>query len=238
MNFGSGMEKTVMERLSEMKNKTTMEEIEEVKGFFDRMSQSEDDVKKIGLLKKHTDLILKFFDKKDLSNVSVLELGCGAGGLLIKFLEMGAIQTFGMDISEVTIKNAQILAKAKDREDQTNYFFGDFNSENKIFPVDEIDIAIADRVFCCSPVALELLERMIQFHPQYLIIVLPRKNPIIKKLNSIKTKLLTWRLGSSHWYFHSVKDIDRICESHGFTRVYQRFRYVWEVLIYQKHREG
>ncbi|MHA2225555.1 MAG: class I SAM-dependent methyltransferase [Candidatus Hodarchaeales archaeon] len=229
-----------------MTSEKTIQEVEEVKNYFNMQAQrSEDDFTKLGELRKHTDLMLEFFEQQDLTGLSILELGCGGGRLLMKLLEMGAAHVYGTDLSEVIIKKAKLFAKAKKKEDQSTYFIGDFNSETHILPVNQVDIFIADRVFCCSPVALDLLERMIQFQPQYIVIALPRKSPLIRTLYIIKGWLQNpfarLRLGNSPsipWYIYSVKDIDRICQQYRFTRVFQRFRYVWEVIIYYKQQES
>ena len=229
-----------------MTTEKTKQEVEKVKDYFNIQAQrSEDDFTKSGELRKHTNLMLEFFENKDLTGLSVFEIGCGGGRLLIKLLEMGAAQVYGMDLSKVILEKAKAFAKAEEREDQTTYFIGDFNSETKILHVSQVDIIIVDRVFCCSPVALELLERMIQFRPQYLVIALPRKSPLIRTLYIIKDRLLnpfarlrSGGLPSIPWYIYSVKDIDRVCQQYGFTRVFQRFRYVWEVIIYHKQPES
>ncbi|MHA2329598.1 MAG: methyltransferase domain-containing protein [Candidatus Hodarchaeales archaeon] len=130
-----------------MTSEKTIQEVEEVKNYFNMQAQrSEDDFTKLGELRKHTDLMLEFFEQQDLTGLSILELGCGGGRLLMKLLEMGAAHVYGTDLSEVIIKKAKLFAKAKKKEDQSTYFIGDFNSETHILPVNQVDIFIADRV--------------------------------------------------------------------------------------------
>jgi len=103
--------------------------------------------------------------------------------------------------------------------------------------MEQADIIIADRVLCCSPVPMEIMEEILQYNPKYIVIVQPRKNIIIRKLLDINITLkqIRWRVKGTNVAipFVPVKKYDEFLAASKFSQVLQRFRYSWEVVIYQ-----
>ena len=161
-----------------MESKTAEQKVEDIGNYFDEISiKFVQEFEKKGI-KKHTDIILDYFSNKDLSKFSILELGCGVGGLLFKFLDLGSEHVFGVDLSEKMIENAKLVAESKYYSDRSDFFIGDFNSvRTDILPINQADVVLADRVLCCSPVAIEILKNMIGLKPRYIVLVQPSKSP-------------------------------------------------------------
>ncbi len=224
-----------------MSMESTEQDVEKIGTYFSEMSHVFLEEYKNKGLKKHTKIILDFFKDKDLSDDVVVELGCGVGGLLYKFLELGAKNSYGIDLSESMIENAKELAKALNFEEKTNFFIGDFNSLSKgVLPINQADVVVADRVLCCSPVPLEILQSMINFKPKYLIVVQPRKNILSKLYMALRIWLRHLRYKIKHHDqetpYMPVKEYDKLCEDNNYKRVLQKFRYGWEIVIYQKNK--
>ncbi|MHA2102631.1 MAG: methyltransferase domain-containing protein [Candidatus Hodarchaeales archaeon] len=222
-----------------MEAKTTEDEVSDIGNYFTDISHVfEEEYDKKGL-KKHTKFVIDFFNNKDLSNDLVLELGCGVGGLLLKFLELGAKHAYGIDLSEAMIESAKKNAKGKKFDEKTNFYVGDFNSLSKgILPVNGVDIVVADRVLCCSPVPLEILQSMIDFNPKNIVIVQPRKNLVTRLFMWIRKKTLRFRLGVKQHKvktpYVSIKEYDNLCKTNFYNKVSQNFRWGWEIVIYEK----
>lgn len=190
-------------------------------------------------LKKHTQIFLDYFKRENISGLSVLELGCGVGGLLLNFLDLGAKHAYGVDLSEKMIENAKRFAKLKNYEEITNFYVGDFNSVKKdILPINQADIVIADRVLCCSPVPLEIVQNMLNFNPKYIVIVQPRKNYGYRVVSDLMIKIRHFKLNvKSHGAripFVAVKEYDKLCIGKGYKKVLKKYRYSWEVILYKK----
>jgi len=127
----------------------------------------------------------------------------------------------------------------KDFGKKTSFHVGDFKSLSKgILPVKKVDVVIADRVLCCSPVPLEILQSMIDFNPKDIVIVQPRKNLLTRFFMWIKRKTLRLRLGVKKHNvkipFVLIKEYDKLCEKNSYNRVSQNFRWGWEIVIYEK----
>jgi SAM-dependent methyltransferase len=189
-------------------------------------------------LKKHTKIFLDYFKEENITGLSVLELGCGVGGLLLNFLEIGAKKAYGVDLSEKMIENAKKLAKKKGFEENVEFFVGDFNSvRSDLLPVKKVDILVADRVLCCSPVPLEIVQNMLEFDPKYLVIIQPRRNMLYRWIMNVRILIRQFKLGvkkhGTKIPFVAVKEYDKLCKSKGFKKVLKKYRYSWEVVIYK-----
>ena len=213
------------------------DQVKQIGTYFSKVSKHfVADLEKFGL-KKHTEYILNYFEVEEINGLNVLEMGCGIGGLLLKLLQMGAERAVGLDLSEEMIKNARSLAQSVGLSERITFLQGDFNKEYSQLQVSPLDIIIADRVYCCSPVAFDILERTLSFHPQFVVIVLPRKNPLFRKLWDLKVGLRNFGWGvkrpTKSFYYPSRQIINR-CKEMGYSLRLQRFRYVWEVLIFKR----
>jgi SAM-dependent methyltransferase len=222
-----------------METKQTNHEVEDIGDFFTNISHVfVEEFEKRGL-RKHTNLIIKFFTDINLSNMTILELGCGVGGLLLKFLEMGAKHTHGVDLSESMVENAKKFAELRNFNDKTSFYVGDFGALSKgILPIKEADIVIADRVLCCSPVPLEILQSMINYNPKYIVVVQPRKNYFTRSYMWFRRLRLRLREKVKDHQakipFVTVKEYDKLCKINSYDRVSQKFRWGWEVVIYMR----
>lgn len=192
-------------------------------------------------LKKHTEGILNYFKLLDLSQDTILEIGCGMGGLLIEFLKLNSKFVIGFDLSKNMIQNAIELSKNLKFESKSLFLTEDFNkfdfSKNEIFLHHKPQIIIADRVFCCSPVSMQILEKILSFDPTFIVLVLPRKNPIYRNAWRTKLKIKDFKLwikSTIPTYFYLEAEITNKCKQRGYVRDFQTHRYVWETLIYKR----
>ena len=194
-------------------------------------------------LKKHTKFIFDYFDHLDLTEFTLLELGCGVGGLLFKFLDMDAKHIYGIDLSEQMIRKAKENANKFNYEQQSSFVIGEFNVDaKKLLSINQADIVIADRVLCCYPVPMDIMEQILRYNPKYIVIVQPRKNILVRKLLdlTITLKQIKWRVKRPKLDipFVPVKTYTEFLAASKFTQVLQRFRYFWEVIIYQLQEDN
>jgi len=78
---------------------------------------------------------------------SILEVGCGGGGLSISLLERGATSATGVDLSTVSIEVARLRAEAAGLTARTRFELGD-GASVRLVPHDWV---VLDRVLCCYP---------------------------------------------------------------------------------------
>ena len=192
-------------------------------------------------LKAHTTKIFNYFSKQDLKKINVLEIGCGVGGLLLEFLRMNANFAIGFDLSENMILNANKNAKEQNLEHKTFFQTADFNTLDfanlDIIKANKPNLIIADRVFCCTPYSIEILQKMISFNPKFIVLVLPRRNSLYRTAWRMKSKIRNAKLKINSdipIHYYKASKLTSICEKHNFEIDFQSYRYVWETIIYKK----
>jgi SAM-dependent methyltransferase len=82
-----------------------------------------------------------------LADRTVLEIGCGVGGLHLTLLQRGARSAVGVDISEGMIFRARALSAELGFGARTEYLLGDIVAAHADAP--PCDIVVLDKVVCC-----------------------------------------------------------------------------------------
>jgi SAM-dependent methyltransferase len=90
-------------------------------------------------------VLLDLLDRQGLPGTTVLELGCGLGGLTLAAVSRGEKRADGMDLSPVAIGEASRLAAKAGRADRVAFAVGD-GARVHLAPH---DVVVLDRVMCC-----------------------------------------------------------------------------------------
>ena len=96
-------------------------------------------------------------------------------------------------------------------------------------------------MFCCSPVALEILNKILTISPDYIVLVFPRKNFLYRKFWRVKSKIrnLFLKIKSKiSIYYFLESEITDICNKKGYKKDFHSYRYVWETVIYKKEMKS
>src|SRR2546422_10296759 len=96
-------------------------------------------------LSRSSKLLLRFILDSAVRDRSVLDLGCGAGGLSLELLKEGAANAVGFDLSPKMIGAATAMAQAVGFENRAKFHLG--NGETCERP--ESDIVDMDKVLGC-----------------------------------------------------------------------------------------
>src|SRR5437899_11733444 len=96
-------------------------------------------------LSRSSKLLLRFILDNAVRDRSVLDLGCGTGGLSLELLKEGASNAVGFDLSPKMIGAATELARADGFESRAKFQLG--NGATSELP--ESYIVVMDKVVCC-----------------------------------------------------------------------------------------
>lgn len=88
---------------------------------------------------------------------TVLDLGCGAGAMVMKLLAAGAARASGVDLSRASIEDAQRQAERAGFGGRAEFAVGDVAQ----VALERHDWVILDRVICCYPDVERLLANSI-----------------------------------------------------------------------------
>lgn len=169
---------------------------------------------------------------RGLANASLLEIGCGAGGLHLSLLQEGASTATGYDISEHMIAAAQKLAAEIGMEERTHYQTGDFVALHETAP--SADVAILDKVLCCYENVRELIAASTAKARRVYAVSYPRESVWVRRFFQAGIFFCKLFRSSFRPYYHSPQEIVRLITSAGFELAYERRTFIWAVQVFQR----
>lgn len=183
-------------------------------------------------LAKEQRYLIEGISKRSLSGRSILEIGCGVGGLHLSLLQNGAGKASGIDLSEGMIRNARSLAQELSLTERTEYLQGDFVEHHAA--VKSADIVILDKVVCCYEDVMSLVEKSTSKAGQMYALTCPKSNLLVKCMLSIPITLGTLLHWSFHPYWHDWDAMTASIEQSGFRPLYRNSTFFWAVHVFER----
>lgn len=184
-------------------------------------------------LSRSSKLLLTFILDNTVRDRSVLDLGCGAGGLSLELLKGGATNAVGFDLSPKMISAATELAQTNGFESRAKFRLG--NGATSELPGS--DIVIMDKVLCCYSEWRPLLENAIKASSIMVGFIVPRDEGITKVPFRIALKIVNYfqrKRKGVLFYLHPLRAIDKTLRESGFKRYRKRSSRFWLVFLYSR----
>jgi magnesium-protoporphyrin O-methyltransferase len=187
--------------------------------------------RKKGLAKEQQRLVEGIL-QTSIEDKTVLEIGCGVGGLHLTMLKHGAKSATGIDISEGMLEGAKQLSKELGMDAQTNYILGDFVQANgDIHPA---DITVLDKVVCCYENLDALLSKSLGHTKHIFALSYPRQTFIVRLSFQILILLGTVLKWSFRPYWHDWNKMRSTIELNGFRERYRNKTMMWSVYVFER----
>jgi SAM-dependent methyltransferase len=166
---------------------------------------------------------------------SVLDVGCGAGGLCLTLLEHGASSAVGVDLSPQAVEQATRASRARGVEDRASFRVAD-GSRAALEPA---DVVVLDKVYCCFHDPVALRANTLPAARMTYAIVLPPSGGVRGVLARVAVRLenlLRWfQRDDFRAHVHDVAALDTAIREAGFRpAVVRRRRPVWDLRIYTR----
>ena len=183
-------------------------------------------------LRKEQRSLLAGISSVALADQTVLEIGCGVGGLHLTLLQRGARSAVGIDISEGMIMRARALAADLGLAARTEYHLGDIVVAGAEIP--RSDIVVLDKVVCCYENLEALLRVSLDATGRVYALSFPRPHwPNRWGIAGIRLvgRILRWPF-LPQWHDWEAM-LGRIGAS-GFTQRYARRTLFWSVHVFER----
>ncbi len=178
--------------------------------------------------------LLDALERVGLRGRSVLEVGCGTGGVALEMLRRGAQSVDGIDLSPETIAEARRRATAAGLHQRVTFTVGDGASAS----LPPRDVVVLDKVYCCYFDPVELRARTVAAAGSVYAMTLPASAGIRGVLARLSVALENvWhRLRGRGFraYVHDVGRIDAAVRAAGFTPVVAGTRLTWVIRVYRR----
>jgi len=183
-------------------------------------------------LDKETRLLEQGILTRSVEGASLLEIGCGVGGLHLRLLQAGAAKATGIDIAQGMINGAKELSSELGLADRVNYVLGDFTDKPQDF--ERADIVMLDKVVCCYEEIEILLNESLQRAGTTYAIVFPRPYPISKAIMQSMIAVLRFMRVRFFPFWHNWNAMTGKILAAGFEEQYSATTIMWAVRVYRR----
>lgn len=170
----------------------------------------------------------------DPTDRTVLELGCGRGGLLVELLGAGARSIDGVELSAVSVEIARNRLSALGLADKVTLSVGDAAEA----ALEACDWVVLDRVICCYPDADKLLANSIPSARRRYAFSVPNsrgwRGLAARASRRVDNGWNGFRGRACATFVHDLDRIDRSLRAAGFERRASETHGLWYVAVYER----
>ena len=181
--------------------------------------------------KASTHLIL-LLTRCGIASKSVLDIGCGVGGVHLTLLKNGASSATGTDVAEGMLAKAKELAATMGFTDKVRYFHGDVAAANGSIP--SADIVVLDKVLCCSDDPDTLITKSTEKCREFYAVSYPRGTTLARMAFRIPERLGTLMRWSFHPYYYEPALLDDTIRRSGFEEASAATTVIWQVKVFRR----
>jgi magnesium-protoporphyrin O-methyltransferase len=165
---------------------------------------------------------------------TVLELGCGRGGLLLRLVQAGATRGSGIDLSRASIAAAHKRFDQAELSELVDLSVGDAAR----VPLAPHDWVILDRVMCCYPDIEGLLANTLPAARQIYAFTVPTSRGwrgVVARLDEwFENAWNSLRGRPCPGYVHSLDLIEARLTTAGFRLRRREHQRLWHIAIYER----
>lgn len=176
-------------------------------------------------------------ERAGLSGRTVLDVGCGVGGLAIEAVSRGAAAATGIDLSSKAVEEARRLSSENGTSDHTTFEVGDGSTAR----LDRHDVVVLNRVFCCYGDVDALLANSLAAARSVYAFSVPPSRGLRGLAARLSVRVGNWwrRLRPSKFqgfqaYVHDVGAIDAGARAAGFEPLLAGRRFAWDLAVYSR----
>jgi predicted RNA methylase len=174
-------------------------------------------------------------ERAGLEGRTILDVGCGAGGLVMEALERGATSATGVDLSPASIDEARRIASERGLAARTRFEVANGASVR----LEPHDVVVLDKVFCCDGDVEGLLRNSLDAARAVYAFSVPPSSGfrgVVARATSwmenVWYRLRRKTFGSFRTYVHDVGEMDARIREAGFDHLASRRRFGWDVAVY------
>ena len=184
-------------------------------------------------LSERGERLLAYLDTQTSGFHSVLDIGCGAGGLHQEMLLRNLTQkAIGLDGSSAFLQVASKSAEAMGLHERVEYRQMDFALG--AHEVSEADVVLMERVVCCYPDLEGLLGPAIQKSRRYLALSYPREAFWVRLWYIWRRAVKRIQRSAFQLYYHEPRRIRHMIANGGMALVDAAVVGRWQIDIYRR----
>jgi 2-polyprenyl-3-methyl-5-hydroxy-6-metoxy-1,4-benzoquinol methylase len=165
---------------------------------------------------------------------TLLDVGGGIGAASFELLAAGIDSATLVDASPSYLQMAGVEAQRRKVEARLNLVLGDF--AKVVDRLNVADIVVLDRVVCCYPDYVALLETAVARCRSLLALSYPRDTWYGRAMVWVENLLRRVKGDEFRAFVHPAAGLEAIVQEAGFRRLSRRSTWVWRADVYTKAR--
>lgn len=209
-----------------------MDEEREIARFFDCCETDGQRKMNTRLSRKARRELIRGLEDMGIQGKTVLEVGSGPGDLTRKLIRLGAARAVGIDLAEQWLEEARKRASAEGISEQVEYRVGNGARDS----LEMYDIVVLDKVICCYPNWVELVDNTSSAAQGTYGFVIPRSDGfssfIVRAFIAIDRFMLKLKKCGFTAFVHDYSKIHSRLLNHGFKRTHLSRGPIWVTAVY------
>lgn len=181
---------------------------------------------------KSTRLLLDEIRKKDLHGKSLLDIGGGIGAITFELIDQGIDTSVHVDASSAYLNISRSESDKRGLKNRVSHIYGDITALTD--EINKADIVTLDRVICCYPDMVKLIDRSAEKSNLFYGVVYPRERWPVRMVMRAGNFYFKLRGIDFRTYLHSPIEIDSRIRGNGFHRTGHMQTMIWEVALYER----
>lgn len=179
-----------------------------------------------------TKLLVDGLRQHRLADTSLLDVGGGIGMITHEVLAAGGKTATIVDMSSASLALAKEEAKRQGAGARIAFVHGDVVQQADSVPV--VDVVALDRVVCCYPAPIELLDAVLGKCTNLFAISYPRPRLYTRFAFWFGNKI--WRVSGHRFqtYVHSEALLQRQIRENGFEQLSNAHTFLWQTALYRR----
>lgn len=165
--------------------------------------------------------------------MSVLDIGCGIGTIGTTLLKNGASSGVFVDISAAYLKAAREVVADASVAEKAAFVQDNFATSARSYAA--ADVVVLDRVVCCYPDAIPLLEKAARHSQQTLVFTYPRPFWVARLFRTLCAFGMRLLRREYRFFLHDPQALVEAATSAGHEQVVTRSLGVWQLVKVSKH---
>src|SRR5262249_11388777 len=161
---------------------------------------------------------------------TLVDLGCGTGGLTFELLERGIERATAVDASSAYLAAAAQEATRRDRLQTVEFRQGDFLDVSSTIP--PANVVTMDRVICCYPAFESLLNEALRHAEHHFAYSYPRDRWYVRAAIAGENAVRRFKRNPFRAFVHPVARMTLMIEGAGFRLAARRQSWQWAAEVW------
>ncbi len=160
---------------------------------------------------------------------SVLDVGMGAGGIMMVLQDKGVERLIGVELSHEGIDLAKRRFEAFGDISKVSFFEGSYLD----FPPETVDAVSLHQVLHCHPDFQAMIKKTLESAPKIIINTMPRRTWYMMLFLGIVSTFTILVSKGFRAYVHSPDEVKDILSEFGYERVSIEKSFIWETSLFR-----